>query len=228
MKEYSCFDILGPIMVGPSSSHTAGACRLGRIARAIAGEEIVEAVFMLHGSFKSTYRGHGTDLALLAGVLGMAPDDERLANSFEEARKAGVAYVFEAADLGNVHPNSVRFRLKHASGRVTEVTGCSTGGGSVLITEIDGMPVEFSGDYHTLITQHLDRPGIVARVTNELALHNVNIAFMKVFREEKGSRACMVIESDQPIPIEIEARLRTINGLERSVVIPALGGAGAP
>jgi len=224
MKDYSVFDILGPVMVGPSSSHTAGACRLGRIARVVAGEDVKQVKFHLHGSFARTYRGHGTDRALLAGVLGMHPDDERLPDAFGIAREAGVPFAFEMVDLGDVHPNTVKVEITGSGGRVTSITGASVGGGSVLISEIDGMQAEFTGDYHTLITTHTDRPGIVSRVTNALAAYDVNIAFMRVFRTARGAHAIMVIESDQLIPQELTTYLMRMPGVEHALVVPAIPG----
>ena len=224
MKEYSCFDILGPVMVGPSSSHTAGACRLGGIARLVAGGNVKSVKFLLHGSFARTYKGHGTDRALLAGVLGMRPDDERLPEAFTLAKEAGVEYSYEPTDLGDVHPNTVRIEITSSTGHVTTLVGSSTGGGAVLVTQVDDMPVEFTGDYNTLITMHLDRPGVVSRVTNGLAAYDVNIAFMRVYRRERGALSCMVIESDQPIPNELAAYLVRMPGIERAIILPTVGG----
>lgn len=220
VKQYSCFDVLGPVMIGPSSSHTAGACRLGQLARAISGGEVSDARFYLHGSFAATFRGHGTDRALLAGVLGMQPDDERLPESFAIARSLGVTYEFSTVDLGeDAHPNSVSMHIRDSAGTTTHITGASLGAGKVKITSIDGLMVDFSGDYHTIITLHHDRPGIVARVSSELAAHSVNIAFMKVFREQRGSNACMVIESDQSFPEGLGRVVSQIPGVRRTVVL---------
>jgi len=192
------FDVLGPVMIGPSSSHTAGAARLGNIARKIAGENFHQVDFYLHGSFAKTYMGHGTDKALLGGVLGMAPDDERIRNSFEIADKAGIKYNFHTADLGNVHPNTARIVLQ-GEGKPSELIGSSIGGGKVMVNSLNGMHVEFDGQYPTIITNHLDHPGVVAHVTNILSQHKINIAFLKVFRQLRGSEACMIIECDQTV-----------------------------
>lgn len=200
MKEYGIFDIIGPVMIGPSSSHTAGAARLGFMARKIAGEDIKEVDFYLHGSFAKTYAGHGTDRALLAGVMGMMPDDEGIRNAFELAREKGVDYRFHEKDLGEVHPNTVLIVMKTVSGEKWEVTGSSIGGGKVRIIRINDLEVEFEGEYTTLITYHYDRPGVIAEISSVLAKHKVNIAFMRVFRENKASNAVLIAETDEDIP----------------------------
>lgn len=199
MKEYSIFDIIGPVMIGPSSSHTAGAARIGYMARKIAGEEIREVTFYLHGSFAKTYQGHGTDRALLAGVMGMFPDDERIRNAFEIAEQRQIAYRFEQKDLGEVHPNTVNIVMTTVAGVTWQVIGSSIGGGKVRITQINGMDVSFEGEYTTLITYHEDYPGVVANITAVLAKYEVNIAFMKLFREAKASKAVLIVETDETI-----------------------------
>ena len=203
MSEYSCFDIIGPVMVGPSSSHTAGAVRLGRFARAIAKELPSEVRIYLHGSFAQTYKGHGTDLALLGGLLGMETDDVRIRDSYRLADEAGLCYTFIAADLGDgYHANTAKFVMKLSDGSEKTVTGCSIGGGKVLITELDGFPVEIEGIYPTLIDTHLDQPGVIHKITGVLVDYQVNIAAMKVFRQEKNTIAYMVVETDQEVPEE--------------------------
>lgn len=201
MSAYSCFDIIGPVMVGPSSSHTAGAVRLGRFARAIARELPQEVEILLHGSFAKTYKGHGTDLALLGGLLGMETDDVRIRDSYRLAEEAGLRYKFTATDLGDgYHANTAKFIMKTADGAVKTVVGCSVGGGKVLITELDGFPVEIEGIYPTIIDTHLDQPGVIHKITGVLVDYQVNIAAMKVFRQEKNALAYMVIETDQEVP----------------------------
>ncbi|MGI5922092.1 MAG: L-serine ammonia-lyase, iron-sulfur-dependent subunit beta, partial [Syntrophomonadaceae bacterium] len=194
--EAGLFDVLGPVMIGPSSSHTAGAVKLGNIARQIAGENFRRVDFYLHGSFAKTHHGHGTDKALLGGVLGIRPDDERIRDSFIIANEMGINYTIQTADLGNVHPNSVRIVFPGVQGQTSELTGSSIGGGKVLVTSVNKMHVEFNGQYPTIITSHRDRPGVVAHVSSILSQHEVNIAFLKVFRQLRGSEACMVIEND--------------------------------
>ncbi|MDF2568512.1 MAG: sdhB 1 [Sporomusa sp.] len=194
------FDIIGPVMVGPSSSHTAGAVRLGNAARAILGQPVAEAVIGLHGSFAQTGRGHGTDLALIAGLLGWPTDDLRIPSAFDYAREAGLQYSFQNINAGDAaHPNFVRFWLTGRNGVESQVAGASIGGGRVIISEVDGFPLEFSGDFPTILTLHEDRPGAVAEVTGILSKRGVNIAQMRVFRRNKGGLASMVLETDQPV-----------------------------
>lgn len=219
MQSYSSFDILGPIMIGPSSSHTAGAARLGKVARSIAGEEIEEVVFYLHGSFKETYQGHGTDKALVAGVLGMAPHDANLRKSFDIAKEKGIKFAFQKTDLGDVHPNTVKIDMTTKTGKKTSVIGSSIGGGNIIITEIDGLALEFTGQYPTLITKHVDKPGIIAKVTTILAAFNVNIAFMKVFRQSRGKLASMILETDDSIPQELLKSILQTPEMEDAIII---------
>ncbi|KJS80364.1 MAG: serine dehydratase [Peptococcaceae bacterium BICA1-8] len=200
MREYSCFDILGPVMVGPSSSHTAGAVRLGRLARAIAGGVPKEAEIILHGSFSQTYRGHGTDLALIGGLLGFNTDDVRIRNSFAIANEKGLSFKFIPANLGEgFHPNTVRFFLISAEDEKLSITGASVGGGNVVITHINDNEIELKGDLPTLITTHHDIPGVISRVSGVLAEYKINIAFMRVFRKEKRKLAHMVVETDDKV-----------------------------
>lgn len=219
VKDYSAFDILGPVMIGPSSSHTAGAARLGRVASNIAGEKIKKVTFYLHGSFGKTYRGHGTDRALLAGVIGMLPEDERLRNSFKIADEKGLKYEFAEKNLGDVHPNTVKFCFEMEDGRNITVTGSSTGGGSIKIIEINGDEVEFTGAFPTIITKHIDKPGIITSVTSALSRMDVNIAFMRVFRRSRGQTASMVVETDNPVPDEALKEISQIKGIEKVYMI---------
>lgn len=202
MKEYSVFDVLGPVMIGPSSSHTAGAARLGKIAGIIAGgkENIKSVEFILHGSFSKTYRGHGTDKALVAGILGMNPWDERLRNSIEVAEKIGLKVGFIPGDLGDVHPNTVKFIIHKKDESIMEITGSSIGGGSIKVIEINNQSMDFSGDYPTLIVYHRDIPGMISKISTMLYDNNINIAFLKVYRSIKGSSASMIFEMDNIIP----------------------------
>lgn len=202
----SVFDIVGPVMIGPSSSHTAGAVRLGRLAAAILGGTPASARILLHGSFATTGHGHGTDLALLAGLLGLMPDDERIAEAPQLAAEAGMAYAFETVDLGETHPNTARMHLTSRDGREMMVQGCSVGGGDVIVTRIDDFDVEVSGELPMLVVEHVDRPGLIAGVSAVLAEAGVNIAAMRVSRERRGARALMLIETDQTVePATVEA-----------------------
>lgn len=209
------FDIIGPVMVGPSSSHTAGAVRIGYISRRLMGEPIVEANIGLHGSFDLTGRGHGTDRALVAGLLGMQPDDNRIPDSLSIAREQGMKVTFSSVDLGEVHPNSVVLKLTGPKNRKLEVLACSIGGGRIHISKIDGLSANFSGDYPTLVVHNQDEPGHVAEVTSMLAHKCVNIATMQLFRKERAGSAVMVIECDQEIPFESIRWLEHLDGVSK-------------
>ncbi len=197
-KVNSIFDVLGPIMIGPSSSHTAGAARLAKIAKDICNEKIKKVKFYLHGSFSQTYRGHGTDRALVAGILGYEPDDERLRDSLKIADKENIKYEFIMSDLGLVHPNTVKFVIEDVNDKITDVVGSSIGGGAVIITQINGFEVEFTGEYHTIITRHVDKRGIISEVSGILSHNGINIANMKVSRNPGSKEASMIIEIDSP------------------------------
>lgn len=213
MKNYSAFDILGPIMIGPSSSHTAGAARLGKVAMGIAGEDFNAVTFYLHGSFAKTYRGHGTDKALVAGILGMETYDDRLRISFEIAKEKGIKFEFVETDLGDEHPNTVKIVFHKNDGGKVSVTGSSIGGGNIVVTNIDGDSVEFTGVYPTLVIKELDIKGIISKITTVLAKNDINIATMKVSRKGKGKEALMLIEADSKIPKEIENELLAVDGV---------------
>lgn len=213
MSELSMFDVLGPNMIGPSSSHTAGACRIGKVGNKMAKGDITKVRFYLHGSFAQTYRGHGTDRALVGGILGFDPDDERIVNSFSIAKKAGVEFDFKKTDLGDVHSNTVKIEITKSSGDVVEVVGSSIGGGNILITMINGLELEFTGEYFTLVVPHFDRLGVVTKVTATLAKHQINIAFMKVYRHNRGKEAFMIIESDDVVDKETMEEIKTLDGV---------------
>jgi len=203
MREFSMFDVVGPNMIGPSSSHTAGACRIGKAAYKMAGENIKKVTFLLHGSFAKTYRGHGTDKALVGGILGFDPDDERIRDSFELAKEKGIEFIFQEENLGEVHSNTVKVIIEKSEGESIQLMGSSIGGGNIVVTEINGLEIEFTGEYDTLIVSHVDKPGVIAKVTAVLALYDINIAFMRVYRHSKGQNAFMVIETDDEITPEI-------------------------
>lgn len=197
-------DIIGPVMIGPSSSHTAGAVRLGLLARKILGQQPVKAKIKLYGSFAHTYKGHGTDLALIAGLLGWYPDDERIPDAFNEAKKNGLDFSFACIDSAElVHPNTAYFILEAENGHTCEVGGASLGGGRILINKVDGFPVELTGELSALLTIHDDKAGVVSSVSSILAELGINIASMRVFRRQKGGLAAMVIETDQTVDKKI-------------------------
>lgn len=222
MGKSNVFDLLGPIMVGPSSSHTAGAVRLGGMARNILGEEPAQGTIYLHGSFAKTGKGHGTDLALLAGLLGLLPDDERIAAAPEIAGERGLKVSYEVIDLGEVHPNTVKFDLVGKSGHSVQVVGSSVGGGSIVVWEINNFQVEIRGDYPTLVILHQDLPGVVAQVTLLLATAQVNIASMKVSREKKGAQALMTLETDERIAEAVLQLMRRLPRIEQVLAIEPL------
>lgn len=202
-RTISVFDIIGPIMVGPSSSHTAGAVRLGLVARAILGSQPAEATIELHGSFAQTGQGHGTDRGIVAGLLGMATDDPDLRRSFDLAAAAGLAFRFETVDLGeDAHPNTARLTVGDGR-RTVQVTGCSIGGGMVEITHVDGYAVRFGCEYDTLLVLAEDRPGTINQVTGWLARQRINIAFLRVERDKRGGDAIMIIETDHMVDPQI-------------------------
>lgn len=209
------FDIMGPIMVGPSSSHTAGAARIGLITRRLLGEQPVAAALILHGSFAATGRGHGTDRALVAGLLDLAPDDVRLPASFQMAKEAGMEVVFGKTVLRDAHPNTALLKLSGPEGQAVEVQASSLGGGRVRVDAIDGLAASFSGELPTLVIRNLDTPGHVSRVSAILSRQMVNIATMQLYRDKRGGLAVMVIESDQPIGNEVVEDLRGQPGIVR-------------
>lgn len=217
MKDYGVFDILGPIMIGPSSSHTAGAARLGKIAKEIVGTEFNKVIFYLHGSFGKTYEGHGTDKALVAGILGMEPSAEELKDSFEIAKSKGIEYEFIEADLGYHHPNTVKIVLKFENDEDIYIIGSSIGGGNIIITDINGNHVEFSGDYPTMLIKYVDQKGVISRISSILSTNEVNIATMKVVRE--NNIATMIVETDSDIDKSV---VDTINGLEEVIYIKGI------
>lgn len=214
MRDYGAFDILGPIMIGPSSSHTAGAARLAKVASIIAGGKIVKVEFFLHGSFAQTYKGHGTDKALVAGILNMDPWDENLKNSFKIAEENGIELKFTETDLGEVHPNTVKFVITKDDGRTTEVTGSSIGGGNITVINIDSQVVEFTGERPTILTKHKDLPGIISKISSILYEENINIANMRVFRSQKGKMQTMALETDSIITESLMDKIKGIKEIE--------------
>ena len=209
------FDILGPVMVGPSSSHTAGAVRIGLMARALLGQEPVRARLLLHGSFASTGEGHGTHRALIAGLLGLSPDDSRVPDSFALAGERGLEFTFGTCVLRDVHPNSVLIQLEGAQGGTLEVGASSPGGGRIQVFRLDGLSTSFTGELPTLVVHNSDQPGCVSQVTGVLAGHGMNVATLQLNRGNRGESAVMVIECDQPIPEEVAHEVRDLPGILR-------------
>lgn len=209
MAFISAFDVLGPNMIGPSSSHTAGAVAISLLAQKMINGPVRKVDFILYGSFAKTYKGHGTDRALLGGIMGFETDDIRIKNSFAIAEERGLAYTFTANDKEKeVHPNTVDIRIENEKHDVLTVRGESLGGGKVRITRINQVEVDFTGEYSAVIVIHQDKPGVVAHITKCLSDCNVNIAFMKLFREEKGATAYSIVESDERLPEEVIAHIK--------------------
>ena len=209
------FDILGPIMVGPSSSHTAGAVRMGNMARALLGRQPVKARLLLHGSFASTGAGHGTHQALIAGLLGFSPDDARVPNSFALAREQGLDFSFDTTVLRDAHPNSALISLEGADGSRLEAAAASLGGGRIRVFQINGLPCSFSGELPTLVVHNTDQPGCVSQVTGVLARRGLNVATLQLNRDGRGERAVMVIESDHVIFERAADEIRALPGILR-------------
>ncbi|MDO5695848.1 MAG: L-serine ammonia-lyase, iron-sulfur-dependent subunit beta [Eubacteriales bacterium] len=220
----SAFDVIGPTMIGPSSSHTAGALRIALLARSLAGGNAIQHVeFVLYGSFARTYAGHGTDRALLAGMMGMDPCDEGIRDAMTLADRRGLSYRFTVnTKTQRSHPNTVDICYETANGRHIRVSGRSIGGGCAVITAIGDTVVEFTGSYHTIIINNYDRPGAVAKITALLAEARINIAFMRLYREAKGDRAFTLIECDEAIPASISEQLGHLPEVESAIVVAAV------
>lgn len=211
MREISAFDIIGPIMVGPSSSHTAGALKIARIAAKLSPKRIVDVSFRLYGSFAKTFRGHGTDRALMGGILGMDTDDLRIKNSFSIAHERGVEFEFIADQSENeYHPNTVEISIKYEDGDRLFVRGSSIGGGEVEITNINGTEISFSGRYNAVIIRQKDEPGVVAHIATVFEKHKINIAYMHVYRDGPGDDAYSIVEIDGERSDDFTSELRAI------------------
>ncbi len=216
------FQIIGPVMIGPSSSHTAGAVRIGRVAYALLGTAPVRATLELHQSFARTCRGHGTDKALIAGLLGYAPDDPRIRDSLRFAAERGLAWQFSEVDLQDAHPNSVRITAVGGDGGSVRLVACSVGGGRIRINNVDDLPVDFSGDYPTILLLHQDRLGLIAEVTRILAGQQVNIANMQVFRSRRLGQVATFIETDQKIDARATGQISALQGIDKATCLEPL------
>ncbi|MCM3224964.1 L-serine dehydratase [Terribacillus saccharophilus] len=214
MKYQSVFDIIGPVMVGPSSSHTAGAARIGRAARLIFGLQPTWATVHLYGSFAKTYRGHGTDLAIAGGLLGYDTDDDRIRFALETAEKHNMKIEFIEDTAATEHPNTARIKLGTDDSSM-ELVGISIGGGKVEITELNGFELRMSGNKPAILIMHNDRFGAIASVTQILAKHEINIAHMEVSRKDVGKDALMVIETDQNVEDDVMQVLEKASHINR-------------
>lgn len=219
----NAFDMVGPVMIGPSSSHTAGALRLGRVARMLLAEDPVRAEITLHDSFAATGRGHGTDRAILAGLMGLDTDDVRVRTAFELADSVGLRHAFASRSGAGGHPNSADIAIWGAGGRSVTLSGASVGGGSIVVQRINGIPVDFTGELHTLIVVHRDKPGVVAQVAQSLANRGINIASMRLYRSARGGQAIMVLETDQPVEDGVAQSIRAVDGVAEAVILSAMG-----
>ncbi|MDO4338138.1 MAG: L-serine ammonia-lyase, iron-sulfur-dependent subunit beta [Eubacteriales bacterium] len=213
------FDILGPVMIGPSSSHTAGAARIGLITRALLGEAPVKAHILLHGSFAKTYKGHGTDKAIIAGILGMRTDDERIRFSLDAAENEGLTVEIITGELEDAHPNTAEITLISQNGRQVSLRGSSIGGGNILITRVNGMEVSLTGQYTSLIVLHRDAPGTIAAVTELMAEYGVNICNFRLARKAKGGQAVMTIEIDGVFGSELNDKINQLPNIYSSTML---------
>jgi L-serine dehydratase, iron-sulfur-dependent, beta subunit len=207
------FEILGPVMIGPSSSHTAGAAKIGAMARTLLGAPPVKAAIHLYGSFAETGAGHGTDRALVGGLLGMKPDDPRLPDAFAEAEKAGLTYTIDEIKLRDAHPNTAVIEAKSADGRTLTMQASSIGGGRIMVNKLDGIDVNFNGMFNTLVIRNQDASGTVAAITSILSQLRVNVANMSLYRHKRGGDALMVIELDQHLKPSQVAFLSELPGV---------------
>ncbi len=215
----SLLDVIGPIMIGPSSSHTAGAAKLAKVARIIYNKDFKRVVFYLGGSFAKTYKGHFTDIALVAGALLMNEDDENLVNSFEIAKNLGVNYDFIKSDINSPYENSLKVVFINENNEEYYIEGASLGGGRILITNINGLECEISAQNPTIIVHQQDVKGVVSNVSTILACNNINIAVMKVSRISRGDMASCVIECDSFIPLKVAEDLKRVENVISVTVI---------
>ena len=213
LKDISAFDIIGPVMIGPSSSHTAGAVFLGQIASAILGQKPTKAIINLHGSFAKTFKGHGTDKALIAGLLNLMASDERIKNSFVIAEKDGLEFEFNAIELEDAHPNTVQFYL-WGKEKKAEVIGSSLGGGLIEINCVQGRNVSFNGDFATLLVFGKNQPGTIYDISGSFVENEINIAYLRVERLRRGDESVTVLETDDPIPTRGLIAIRDLSWVE--------------
>jgi len=216
------FDIIGPVMIGPSSSHTAGAARIGRVARNILGEEVARAEIGLVQSFAKTGKGHGTDKAIVAGLMDMKPDDPRIRDSFKYAKDAGLQFTISEMKIARAHPNTAHLHLTGKSGKECVVQGASVGGGNILIVSVNEQETAFTGGADTLIIPHQDVPGVIAEVSSVMSWHGINIGNFKLNRPHKGYQAVMIVEVDGHISAEFVDALRDLPHVDSVVYLRAI------
>ncbi len=219
--KYSIFDIIGPIMIGPSSSHTAGALRLATVARILFDGKAEKAVITLYGSFADTYKGHGTDKAIAAGLLGFAPDDLRVSDSLFHARQALLKLEFVPSTVDMGHPNTLMIEL-YSADKQTRIIGKSVGGGNIIVTEFDDYDIEYTGKYNTIIIEQDDVTGVLAHITGLLLEHDINIATMKVYRSKKSGNTATLMETDDGVSEDVLNKLREIKHVKMAQQIGAM------
>jgi len=217
MRYHSIFDVIGHVMVGPSSSHTAGACRIAYVARLLHGHTPSKVKIGLHGSFAVTYQGHGTDLAILAGLLGLPPDDERISRAREIADEQGMRYTFETVDLGpDYHPNTVVLEMENGNENEQDnqekltVIGSSIGGGNIIIKEINGLEAGFTGEFPTLVIVNHDRIGVIAKISETISKYKINIGTMKLDRDMHKKIGLCWMELDSPVSDDLIDELQKL------------------
>ncbi|MDY2986717.1 MAG: L-serine ammonia-lyase, iron-sulfur-dependent subunit beta [Peptoniphilus sp.] len=215
MTDYSAFEVMGPIMVGPSSSHTAGACKIANVAVDIVSEGFNKVEFQLHGSFAHTYKGHGTDRALVGGILGFEPDDDRIKTSFEIAEESGLNYIFTTINLGeNYHPNSVKIIFSYPDRDEEYVIGSSIGGGAMKIVNINGIAIEFRGEYSTILLEYPEQRGVISYVSSLLTGNDYNIESLNTKKNKLTNVVTLTVEIDKPLTDSLKS---AILGVERFI-----------
>ena len=218
----NAFDIIGPIMIGPSSSHTAGACRIGNYARAVLGEEPMNVTIRFSGSFRTTYKGHGTDKALIGGLLGYKTDDIRIRDSLELIKKDKRNFQIIEEDIELAHPNTALITMRKKNGETVSLQGASVGGGNILITKINNVDVSINGLYDAIIVGHKDIPGMIYKITKVLFEHNININSLTLHRTSKHGDAVVIIEVDNQLDKSVENYLIDIENVTNVSILSAL------
>lgn len=218
----NAFDIIGPIMIGPSSSHTAGACRIGNYARAVLGEEPMNVTIRLSGSFRTTYKGHGTDKALIGGLLGYNTDDIRIRDSLELIKKDKRNFQIIEEDIELAHPNTALITMRKKNGETVSLQGASIGGGNIIITKINNVDVHINGLYDAIIVGHKDIPGMIYKITKELFLNKININSLSLHRTKKLGDAVVIIEVDDEVDESVATHLQKIDDVTNVSILHAL------
>ncbi len=216
------FDVIGPVMIGPSSSHTAGAVRMGNLVRKLLGDDVSDAEIYLHGSFALTARGHGTDRAIVGGLIGLSPEDGKIVKSFELASESGLSFRFIPFDLGEVHPNTAMIKGRGKRGGEIKLQLSSVGGGKIVLSEIDGVKVRFEGKYPTLIVFNDDVPGVVVSVSTLIAEEGINIVEMRVYNSDDNKSAVMIINMNKPVDDEFILKCRSVREIRKIIYIDKL------